>query len=133
MIGAKRRTLEFVAEHVLRFQRGFCRGSFGGGTVGENHSEFWIYCDRCKYKLASGETRRCPEYVFPKFTFVDVMRELGVNGVPTHIRYDTIRNENNFTIIGPAGRICDTDDPLMSLCVYLEAKYQQLEDKRSDR
>ena len=47
--------------------------------------------------------------------FVALMRKLGETGIPLVVRFDTLRKSRRFTIIGPEGRICDTDDPLEDL------------------
>lgn len=53
----------------------------------------------------------------------DAMRAASMKGKDIAIRYDSLRDKNNFTLIGPEGRIADTDDPLQALCEYLYERY----------
>lgn len=47
------------------------------------------------------------------------MRKLGERNIDIHVRYDSERDKRNFTLIGPQGRICDTDEPLQALCQWM--------------
>jgi hypothetical protein len=47
----------------------------------------------------------------PNSDIVDLIRTLGAQGIPIHFRYDPERVDNKFTLIGPEGRICDTECP----------------------
>lgn len=111
---------DWVAEHVMGFERGNCQGTTGGatGSVG-GPSEIWFYCDWCGQQIYDGKTEPCPKYPFPKFTLVDLMRKLGEEGDPVMVRYDALRPRRNFTVTLHTTRVADTDDPLQSLCDYL--------------
>lgn len=54
------------------------------------------------------------------------MRKLGEQNIDISIRYDSLRDERNFTLIGPCERICDTDNPLQALCQWLMPKGREL-------
>ena len=112
---------QFVAEHIMGFERGGCQGAYG---FGDSNGDCGYYCDWCgATRKYSDETVPCPNYPFPDFTLIDLMRKLGENGIPITVRYDTLRKENHFTIIGPEGRIADTDEPFERLCDYLYMRY----------
>lgn len=63
----------------------------------------------------------CPEFPFPEFGIIDLIRKLGEQNINICIRYDSKRDRRNFTLIGPQGRICDTDHPLRALCQWIMA------------
>lgn len=52
-------------------------------------------------------------------TITVLMRKLGKLGISITLRYDSERKRNNFTLIGPQGRICDTDAPFEALCKWV--------------
>lgn len=113
----------FVAERFMEFKRGNCQGTIGGGNAGSAGINTWVYCEWCGYKIENGKTRPCPKYPFPNFTFIELMRKLGEGGIHLIVRYDKFRKENRFTIIGPEGRMCDTDEPFRDLCAHLVHRY----------
>ena len=113
----------FVAERFMEFERGNCCGTYGGGEATDTYSTTWAYCDWCRYKIVDSKTQLCPNYPFPEFTFIDLMRKLGEGGIHLTVRYDKWRDKRRFTIIGPEGRICDTDNPFQDLCAYLVDRY----------
>ena|GEM_PF-5759548 len=109
----------WVAEHIMGFERGHCQGMCGGASTGsDGTSETWLYCDWCGGLIENGVTKPCPKYPFPKFTLVDLMEKLGENNIPITVRFDILRKTNRFTVIGPEGRIADTDDPFKALCLW---------------
>jgi len=115
---------DWVAEHVMGFERGRCQGSVGGGNVSLNGtSENWFYCDWCGRVVKPGESGPCPKYPFPKFTLIDLMKKLGENNVPIMVRFDILRDSRRFTIVGPEGRIADTDNPFEALCQWCFDSY----------
>lgn len=115
-----------VAEKIMGFERKFCQGIYGCANISSNSiSDGWIMCDWCGLTRDYNEvTPRCPKYPFPRFSFLDLMQRLGQEGIPISIRYDTIRTDNHFTIIGPEGRICNTDTPFEDFCAYLVEQYK---------
>jgi hypothetical protein len=117
-------SIEFVAEHIMGYERKRCQGSMGGGTAnadGSGESFFW--CDWCGQRMDYSKAGPCPKYPFPSFTLIDLMARLGEKGIPTVVRFDTLRKTGRFTIIGPEGRICNTDHPLDDFCEYLAKRY----------
>lgn len=113
--------IEFVAENIMDFERGKCRGTVGWGGTGDSGGFWCQWCGQRREYL--GTIPPCPAYPFPEFSLVDLMRELGEKGMPLVVRYDTLRESRRFTIVGPDGRICDTDTPLESLCAWLRERY----------
>lgn len=113
----------FVAERFMEFDRGNCQGTFGGGEASDTSCSTFFHCEWCWHKIVDDRIRPCPKYPFPKFTFIELMRKLGEGGIALHLRYDKFRKRNRFTIIGPEGRICDTDEPFRDLCAYLVDRY----------
>ncbi len=123
---------EYVAEIVFGYKRGGCYGSTGGGDIsfrdGEQKASYFFYCQWCRKKINSSHLLQmaCPKFPFPEFTIIDLMRKLGERNVNVCIRYDSMRSENNFTLIGPQGRICDTDEPLRALCQWIMDELESL-------
>ena len=103
----------------------------GWGDVnadGSGKSGFW--CDWCHQRTSYTNVGPCPEYPFPKFTLVDLMRRLGERAcTPTMVRFDTLRKERKFTITNAEGRVCDTDNPLEDYCAYLAEKYKAVDNE----
>lgn len=52
-------------------------------------------------------------------TITVLMKKLGEAGIGITLRYDTMREQNCFTLIGPQERICDTDAPFEALCRWV--------------
>ncbi len=116
--------MDVIQEKVLGKKRGLCLGRYGSWNIDSNNiSEGWFYCDNCG-KAYSGK-RECSEFPFSNFTLRDVMKGLGRHGIYTMIRYDALREKNNFTVVLDNQRIGDTDEPLELLCSYLEDKYRK--------
>ena len=123
-IAVDRHTHDFVAEHILGFGRKLCQGSTGWG---DSDGDDGFYCDWCDCGRSYSDAPPCPCYPFPSFTLTDLMRKLGENLIPVMVRYDIMREERCFTVVGPEGRIADTDDPLEALCGYLKENYEVTE------
>lgn len=63
-----------------------------------------------------------PEFIgchYPQFDITELMKKLGERGISIHLRYDHLRENKNFTLVSPKGRICDTDTPLEALCQWI--------------
>lgn len=112
-------SIDFVAEKIMGFERKHCYGTFGGATISASGSESWFWCKWCGNKITNGITEPCPEYPFPEFDIISLMKKLGEVGYSTFIRYDPFREERNFTILVNNTRVCDTNVPFKSLCDYL--------------
>lgn len=131
----KKKAFDYVAEYIFGHERGLCQpgitGAAAKGTIEQKVIRFselcggW-YCRWCGCRHnADGNAVKllpCPKFPFPAFNIVDLMRQLGTRSgsiIAIHLRYDPERAENNFTLIGPEGRFCDTDTPLTALCEWL--------------
>jgi len=59
---------------------------------------------------------------------VKLMREIARTGKSVVVRVDAEREHNLFTLIGPDGRICDTDNPIEALESWWrdESEYPQV-------
>jgi len=112
-------SVDFVAEHIMGFERGRCRGAHGGGNASMDECETWQYCDWCGAEIRNGNAGLCPEYPFPNFSLCELMRRLGEIGHFTMVRYDPLREADCFTITLDGARVCDTDEPFEALCEYL--------------
>lgn len=112
---------DWVAESIFGYERKSCQGAMGGGSIGTDHSESFFWCDWCGQRREHNTTRIsvCPEYPFPRFTMRALMAKLGEMGRYTHIRYDANREDRHFTVILDQKRVCDTNSPLMALCIHL--------------
>lgn len=123
---------DWVAEHVMGFERGSCWSATSAASSGSDGTfETWFTCDRCGRVVYNNKTVPCPNYPFPKFTLVDLMRKLGEKGYHVMVRVDPEREWTKFTIVLNGCRVCDTDRPLNSLCSYLYGKretWQRLEE-----
>lgn len=111
---------DYVAENVFGHERRFCQP----GSE-RTFAEWWL-CQWCGRRHDAGvdavERLPCPASSFPAFDIVDLMRALGRRSggsIAIHLRYDPLRAQDNFTLIGPGGRICDTDTPLVALCEWV--------------
>lgn len=118
--------VEYVAEHIMRFERGRCEPMLWGGgshstsAFGKMHFESWSNCKWCGQELRNGEDPGpCPAYPFPSFTLEDLMRRLGDGGLDILVRVDPHRDAKRFTVVGPRGPIANTDEPFEALCAYL--------------
>lgn len=111
--------VEFVAEHIMGFERKHCQGTYGGGNIGMGGCETWFWCNWCGREVRDGTAGHCPHYPFPRFSMRDLMARLGSLGYHTMIRLDPQRDRHSFTVCLNEQRICDTDEPLESLCEYL--------------
>lgn len=63
-----------------------------------------------------------PEFIgchYPQFDIIELMKKLGERSISIHLRYDHLRENKNFTLVSPKGRICDTDTPLEALCQWI--------------
>jgi len=120
--------VRFVAEHVMGFQRKECQGSVGGGSQDDGGTtRLWFICEWCGREIRKGEIQGfCPKQPFPRFLIEDVMRKMAQQGIDILLRADIKRNGKVFTLVGPKGRICDTDIPFEALCEYLEENYFSL-------
>jgi len=112
-------SVDFVAEHIMGFERGFCRGTLGGGTATADGCAAWVWCTWCGAEIHNGHTGLCPRYSFPSFSLRDLMRRLGELGHSVMVRFDPLRESDCFTITLDSWRV-DTDDPFETLCRYLE-------------
>ena len=115
---------DFVAEYIFGLERKPCQGSFGGGNTTTNGPIItWFRCDWCNgvyyhHKLPFPYPK-CPKYPFPSFTLPQLMQALGKRSIAITLRNGPYRENNTLTLIGPAGRICDTDEPLEALCRWV--------------
>ena len=107
-----------VAEYVMGFERGRCRGEIGGANVSALRFESWFYCDSCGAKVEDYCNPICANYDFPAFDIIDLMRKLGDMGIPIMLRYDPLREHNRFTLTACGERITDCEGPFGALCAY---------------
>jgi len=112
--------VSFVAEHIMGFPRGYCQGTYGGGSATSSGVQTWQYCDRCGAEIRNGNAGLCPKYPFPNFSLCELMRRLGAMGHAVMVRYDPLRQADRFTITFDGARVCDTDEPFAALCEYLK-------------
>jgi len=115
-------SIEWVAEYVMGFERGHCWGTYGGANASTDGCETWQYCDQCGAEIHNGNAGLCPEYQFPNFSLSELMQRLGETGHSVMVRYDPLREANCFTITFDSERVCDTDEPFVALCEYLERR-----------
>jgi hypothetical protein len=113
-------SVEYVAETIFKYKRGNCQGVNGGGSIDSSGINIFVHCQWCGKRYDDYEPRTpCPNFSFPEFSFIDLMRKLGEKGIEITLRYDSKRDKNNFTLIELNGRICDTDEPFKALCDWL--------------
>jgi hypothetical protein len=119
----------YVAQTIFGHNPGNCWGNTGGGNISNQGLSSFFYCQWCGKRIDDGVhllPSTCPKFPFPEFEIVGLMRKLGERNVNVCIRYDSMRSENNFTLIGPQGRICDTDEPLRALCQWVMDELENL-------
>ncbi len=125
---------DYVAEHIFGYMQPQCqcRAGIAGasqettleeGFIALSKTGDWWICRWCgREYLADKSGQFQPGPGSPSFDIIALMRELGVRGIAIHLRYDPERAENNFTLIGPGGRISDTDAPLAALCEWVRGR-----------
>ena len=120
-------SVDFVAEHIMGFERGRCRGTLGGGNATAYGCETWVWCTWCGAEIRNGHAGLCPKYPFPSFSLRDLMCRLGELGHSVMVRFDPLRESDCFTITLDSWRVGDTDDPFEALCRYLESRPDRVE------
>ena len=115
-----------VAEHIIGWQRKPHQGTLGGGTVGTEGSETWIYCHWCHQRITPerlGEP--CPAYQFPVLTLEELLTRLGELAVHVMLRVDPERLQNRYTVMLHRLRLPATDAPFELLIAVLGAVLAQ--------
>ena len=106
----------FVAHNIMEYKQKKCEGRIGWGQTGGGTSASGFYCAWCgQARDYSMPVPNCPASPIPDFDIVDLMRKLGNNNYPIMLRFDHVRERNRFTLVGPEGRIADTDEPFEEL------------------
>ncbi len=118
------RLKRWVALNIMGFHEKECEGTMGYGGS-DIESGFW--CDWCGEDRNYLDAPLCKQSPLPDFDIIDLMRKLGENNYPIMLRYDNLRESNKFTLVSPEGRICDTDEPFLSLCLHLVNTYKEKE------
>jgi hypothetical protein len=111
-----------IAEHLMGMARGHCCGTIGGGNISgsgwQQEIHTWFICQWCGRVVEDGRGGGpCPKYPFPEIGTLQIMEALGKRGLHAFVRYDPLREGDNWTVmVGRTGRT-DTDDPLRWLRV----------------
>jgi len=122
-----------IAECLMGMARGHCYGTIGGGNLSgsgwQQEIHTWFICQWCGRLVEDGRGGgACPKYPFPETGILQIMEALGERGIHAFVRYDPLRESNNWTVmVGQIGRV-DTDEPLRWLKIQaLKALARQSE------
>ena len=119
--------VRWVAENVMGYERKPCEGDIKWHTAGTFKDgyvcEGGFYCRWCGKQRADGWSEPCPEYPFPAFDLVQLMRRLGEQRVRAKLIVNTGEAVKRFTLVDGNEVIHYTDDPFGDLCKWLVEKY----------
>jgi len=125
--------VQWVAENVMGMERKPCDGDVvwhTAGTFKDGYvNEGGFYCRWCGEARQDGWSEPCPEYPFPAFDLVQLMRKLAERGCYVDVENRVGKSAAPFLlcmswdVIAPC-RV--TDDPFGDLCKWLARKYNEI-------